>query len=203
MTRYDDMNAITIEAHVREAGKRAAKAARRAERVPAVIYGFGVEPVSISVPELSLRPLIYTTEFHTVQITADGQTWDCIMKDVTYHPVTDRPTHVDFQVLVPGREVAVTVPVKFIGTPKGQIAGGRTRKVLRKLNISALPENLPTTVDVEIAELEIGQTIQVQDLPSDGITFTDMPDQTIVAIARPRGGMAAAEGEGEDAEADA
>ena len=118
------MNAITLEATTREVGTKASRALRRTGNVPCVLYGHNVEPVTFQVPELALRPLIYTDEFHQVELIIDGQQWTCMMKDIDFHPVSDRPIHADFQVLKRGEKITVVVPVQLTGTPLGKLEGG-------------------------------------------------------------------------------
>ncbi|HET6567577.1 MAG TPA: 50S ribosomal protein L25 [Rhodothermales bacterium] len=181
------MDVITIEAKPREAGRSAARAARREGLVPCILYGHHVEPVTFKVPELSLRPLIYTTETHRIAIKIDGSSFDCIMKDVDLHPVTDVPIHADFQVLRADEKITLKVPVHLIGTPVGQIQqGGETAVVLHELTVSCLPGDIPAAIDIEIEHLSIGDSIHVSDVSVPGITIHESPDATIVTVAAPR-----------------
>jgi len=195
------MSVVTLNADPRQPGKRGTKDVRAAGNVPCVIYGKAQEPVHFQVPTLALRDLIYTNENHTVEVHLDGQTYECIVKQLTFHPVTDQPQHVDFLALEPGVAVVLTVPVQLKGTPKGQIQGGRTRHVLKKARIKCLPKDLPASLDVDVSELEIGDTIHIRDIGFDGVEFLTSADQTIVTIARPKGGLVAADEDGEEAEA--
>lgn len=194
------MDAISIDAKARETGKKAAKAARREGNVPAVVYGHGVEPVSIQVPELSLHQLIYTTELHKVDISVDGKAYNCIVKEVDFHPVTDRPIHVDFQVLQESEPVKVNVPVRFSGTAIGQRNGGQTKFVSKTLDVICLPKDLPSSIDVDISDLKIGDAVRVRDLGLEALTFLAGDSRTIVHVNRPKGGLLGEEGEGEEGE---
>ena len=183
------MEAITIQAAPREAGKKAARRARREGNVPCVLYGRHAEPVAFEVPELSLKPLIYTSELHVVHIEVGEQAWDCVMKAVDFHPVTDRPIHADFMVLQRGEALTLTVPVQFHGTPIGQKEGGDTQKLVHELQIHCLPKDIPSHLDVEIGHLAIGDSIHVRDLDLPGITIAESPDKTVVSVVPPRGGL--------------
>lgn len=191
------MSVITLKAEARNVGKKGTKAVRKSGGVPCVLYGKAQEPVSFAVPEIDLKDLIYTSEVHKVSVELDGQSWACFMKDIDFHPVTDRPLHADFQVLVPGETVIVTVPVRLVGTPKGQLQGGRTRQVLKEAEIMCTPEHMPSSIKVDVSDLAIRDTIHVRDLSIDGVEFVAHPGQTVVVIASPKGGLAADE---EDAE---
>ena len=180
------MDVIEIEAKAREAGKKAARAARRAGEVPCVLYGRQVDAVSFQVPELSLRPLIYTDETHRVLIKVDGEEWECIMKNVVMHPVTDRPRHADFQVLQQGEMITLTVPIQYHGTPVGQSEGGDTQVVMNEIEVRCLPKDIPSHIDVDISGLGIGDSLHVSDVAIEGVEFGSAPERTLVTIVVPR-----------------
>ncbi len=195
------MEAITINAAPREAGKKGSKSVRRAGNVPCVLYGHNVEPVTFQVPELALKPLIFTSELHVAHIEMEGEAWDCVMKAIDFHPVTDRPIHADFLVLQRGEAVTLTVPVQFHGTPVGQKEGGDTQLLLHEIQVNCLPKDIPSHIDVDIANLQIGDAIHVRDLDVPGVTIVESPDKTVVSVVPPRGGLAALEAEEEAAAA--
>lgn len=180
------MDTIKLEALSRETGKGAARAARRQGNVPCVLYGHHVEPVVFQVPEPALHPLIYTHETHVVNVTLDGDAWDCIVKDIAFHPVTDRPLHADFQVLQAGELVTMTVPVSYMGTPAGHAEGGVTNTILNELEVRCLPKDIPGHIDVDISGLNIGDALHVSDLEVEGVEFIAAPGQTLVTVMAPR-----------------
>lgn len=199
------MDAITIDAKPRETGKKAAKAVRNAGMVPCILYGRHQEPVTFQVPQLTLKPLIYTAETHRVTLKVDGGQWDCILKDMAFDPVTDVPIHADFQALQAGEKITLTVPVRYIGTPVGQIqSGGETNVVAHELHIRCLPQDIPASIDVDITHLAIGDSIHTRDLNLPNLEFVDGDDMTLVTVASPRVEAAepveAALAEGETAE---
>ena len=114
------------------------------------------------------------------------QTWNCILKDVDYHPVTDEPVHADFQVLKEGEKIGITVPFRFVGTPVGQIQGGNTQYVLSDADITCLPKDIPAFFEIDIANLGIGEAIHIRDLEYEGVEFSATPSQTVVMIHAPR-----------------
>ncbi|GIV59875.1 MAG: hypothetical protein KatS3mg043_0964 [Rhodothermaceae bacterium] len=180
------MDVITLEAKPRPVGARTARTLRRNGQVPCILYGHNVEPVAFAVPELALRPLVHTDEFHQVEVRLDGKTWRCIMKAIDFHPVTDRPVHADFQVLQAGEKVTVTVPIQFHGTPKGQKDGGVPRAILHEVEIVCLPEDIPSHIDVDVSGLGIGDVLHIGDLDMPGIEFHTAPEQTIYLVTAPR-----------------
>lgn len=177
------MQAIKLNVEPRDLGKTAAKAVRNAGNVPCVLYGSDMDPIHFQVSEVSLRPLIYTHEMHTVDIVLDGDEWSCILRDIDFHPVTDRPLHVDFQLLREGQEIRMTVPIQLVGTPVGQLEGGVTQQIISEVEISCLPHDIPGHVELDVSELNIGDTLHVSDIAIENVTILTPLNQTIVTVA--------------------
>ncbi len=180
------MDVITLAAAARQTGKGAARAVRRAGNVPCVLYGHNVEPVAFQLEEKSLKPLIYTNETRLVQLELDGHSWECIVKDIDFHPVSDRPLHADFQVLQKGEKITLTVPVRYLGTPVGQTEGGNTTFIVTELEIRCMPKDIPSYIDVDISGLDIGDAIHVGALDLPGVEIEAPEDQTLVTVVPPR-----------------
>lgn len=182
------MDAIQLNATARPAGKGAARAARRNQEVPCVLYGGGLaENVTFQVTELALRPLIYTAETHTVAITVDGQTYDAILKSVVMHPVTDRAFHADFVALKRGEKLKITVPLQTRGTAPAVREGLLLTTSLHELEVTCLPKDIPGHLDVDLSSLAtLTDSIRVGDLTlPDGVTTATDPDTTVVAVVAP------------------
>ena len=194
------INTIALQAESRQPGKSTARAIRRAGGVPCALYGYDVDPVSFSTTEKSLSPLIYTTEAHRVEVSLGKNKWDCILKDMAFHPVTDRPMHADFLVLHPGRPVTLTVPVRYVGNAIGQAQGGRVQYTVTELAISSLPKNIPACIDVDITDIEIGDSIHVRDLEVEDIEILAPQEQILMSIVRPRAVVVEEEEEEEETE---
>ena len=197
------MDIIALPAVARTPGKSASRAVRRAGSVPCVLYGHHVSQVTFQVPEKSLLPLIYTDETHLVQIFMDGGAWECILKDIAFHPVTDRPLHVDFQVLQAGEEVTIAVPVQYRGTPAGQTKGGRPNYSVTELPVTCLPRDIPSHIEVDVSGIEIGQSVHVGDLDWPALEFGAPDNQILMAVLRPRAAEIQVDEEGEIEEAEA
>jgi len=180
------MDVITLAAQARESGKKGARSARRNGDVPCVLYGHHVDPVAFQVSEKSLKPLIYTAETHLVQVELDSDAWRCILKDIAYHPVTDRPLHADFQVLQEGEKVTMSVPVRYLGTPIGQTHGGRTDYIINELSVSCLPKDIPSQIDIDVTDVDIGDALHVADLDLPTLDIHAPDDQILMTILRPR-----------------
>lgn len=180
------MDAIKLQGQPRETGTRSARGIRREGMVPCVLYGHHAEPISFKVPELTLHPLIYTDETHVVTVEVEGSQWECIMKDVDFDPVTDRPRHADFQVLTAGEMVTITVPVQYQGTPVGQTDGGDTQYVVHEITVRCLPKDIPNHIEVDVTALSIGDSIHVGDLDLPELEFVTPDRQTLVTVVAPR-----------------
>ena len=146
-----------------DSGKKAGKSARYADEIPAVLYGAG-ENYMFTTNWADVRHLIYTPEFKLAEITLHGKAHRAIVKDVQFHPVSEKIMHIDFQELVPGRKTIVEVPVKFTGVSPGVKAGGKLVQSLRRVKVKTTPENMVDHLTLDISGLELGQAIRVRDL---------------------------------------
>jgi large subunit ribosomal protein L25 len=186
------MKSFTINGDLRAAqSKQELKKLRAEGKVPCVLYG-GKEQVHFSAPVLDFRDLVYTPDVHTVNINVGGKSYTAIMKDLQFHPVTDKITHIDFLELFDDKAVSIDVPIKITGNSVGVRAGGVLVNKMRKLKISALPKHLPDYVEVKIDDLNIGQDVRVRDISMDGVTFLDTPGNVIAGVKTTRNTAAAA-----------
>lgn len=178
------MKSITIKGSQRESvGKVSTKALRNAGKVPCVVYG-GDKPLHFSAEEKAFKDLVYTPNAHTVVISLEGgATYNAILQDIQFHPVSDEILHIDFYQLEDDREVTIEIPVKTVGVAPGVLAGGVLRINKRKLRIKALPANLPDFIEADISELEIGNKLYVTKLGNDNYKIMH-PDNTVVCQAR-------------------
>jgi len=196
------MKSITINGSQRESvGKKATKALRNAGQIPCVLYG-GDNPVHFSAAELAFSKLVYTPNVHTVVIALEnGETYDAIMQDIQFHPITDKILHIDFYRLYADKEITMDIPVHIIGTSRGVLNGGVLRKNQRKLRVRALPANLPDYLEADITPLKIGNKLYVTALANDAFTILH-PDNTVVCqVTRSRASIAEFEDELAEAEA--
>ncbi|HYE94609.1 MAG TPA: 50S ribosomal protein L25 [Rubricoccaceae bacterium] len=176
------MDTLNLTAAPRTPGKSAARALRREGRVPAVLYGHHQEPVHFSVGALDLRPLIHTSETHRVALKLDGETFDCILKDVTFHPVTEYPLHVDFQALRMDEKLTLTVPVTVTGQAPGIREGGELSQPLHELEIRCLPADIPGHVEVDVSALQIGDSIHVSDIELPNVEILTSAELPVVLV---------------------
>jgi large subunit ribosomal protein L25 len=190
------MATIQLDAEKREKlGGSTALQLRKQGRVPGVLYGHGEASIPFHVKELALRPLIYTTETHTVNLNLAGSSTKAILREVQFHPVTDRVSHIDLVVLHAGEKIKVDIPVVLHGTSQGQKDGGIIDQPLHKLTVEVLPDAIPEHIEVDIRPLTIGHAIHVRDLPAHP-TYTILGDEnaTIVSCTPPKAEVVAVEG---------
>jgi large subunit ribosomal protein L25 len=194
---------LTLSAETRErAGKGASRAMRREGRVPAVVYGNKEEPLSIHLEEKALIKMMSNGHFmnSVVMIDVGGTTARTLPKDVQFHPVTDRPLHVDFLRISEHSQVHVAVPIRFVGEEqsRGLKRGGVLNAVRHELELVCDAAEIPDEIEISLAGLDIGDSLHISavklpDGVSSAITDRDFTIATIV----PSSGMTAETADGE------
>ena len=180
------MKSITINGSKRESvGKKATKALRNAGQVPCVLYG-GDQPVHFSAEELAFSKLVYTPNAHTVVIALGDTSYNAVLQDIQFHPVTENILHIDFYQLFDNKEIAMDIPVVLTGNSIGVRAGGVLRRNRRKLRIKALPTNLPDFIEVDISKLKIGNKVYVSQLPSEDYKFLHSDNTVVCQVKQSR-----------------
>lgn len=197
------MRTISIQANLRErVGKGGARTSRRDGQLPGVLYGQG-ENVAISVDR---------KEFANAMQEAHGENviWDVaipgreslksIAREIQHHPINRHLMHVDFQYIDLSKPIQVSVVVHLLGEPEGvKNFGGILEHVSRELDILVLPANIPAQIDVNVAEMLVGDSIHVSDLPTDNFEFVGDPARVVAQVAAPT--VAKADEEAEEAAA--
>ena len=170
-----------------DSGKGVARKLRAAGRVPAVIYGHGRAPESLTVDARELERLLghITAGSTVIELGLTGGSPRTLIREIQRHPVKRHILHVDFQELVAGEKVTVNVPLVFVGTSVGvREQGGIFEEVMRELSISVDPASMPNHIDVDVSKLTIGHPLHVRDLqlPA-GVTVLDDADLTVCSVA--------------------
>ena len=180
------MKSVSISAEKRvDLGKKEAKALRAAGKVPCVVYG-GENIIHFAATEVAFNNLVYTPNVYAVAIDIEGNTVNALIKDIQFHPVTDRIIHVDFIELTPGKEVNTEIPVVINGNAIGVRNGGKLRKTLRKLSVRSTPENLPDAITLDISNMKIGEKIYVRDIDAEKIDILTSGNAVVVAVKTAR-----------------
>lgn len=180
------MNSVKIEGTRRsDYGKKATRHIRSEQQVPAVIYG-GKENIHFSAPEKAFRPLVFTPDFQIAEISIEGATYRCILKDRQFDVITDSLNHIDFLELVEDRKVVANLPLKYVGQPEGVKAGGRLEVKVKTLKVRTLPKNLKENIEVNIDRLEIGDNLRVEDVTAPDMEIMNSPRIPIASVVTTR-----------------
>ena len=184
-------------------GKTEAKRLRAEGYVPSVIYG-GEEQIHFYAPMILFRDLVYTDEAHFVNLNIEGETFEAILQDIQFHPVSEIIMHADFLQLFRGTKIKMDIPVRPVGTPPGIQQGGKLIKKLRFLTIKALPKDMPEFIEANVSKLGLGKSIKVGEIPSENFEILNSPLVTIMGIEVPRAlrgkSIASEDEEGEEGE---
>ena len=185
---------LHLPAETRErAGKGASRALRREGRTPAVIYGGNEAPLAIHVEEKLLRKQLGTGHFFNsvVEIELGGATLRTLPKDVAFHPVSDRPLHVDFLRLSADAKVHVAVPVIFANEDKspGLKRGAVLNIVRHELELVCEADKIPDDVVIDVTGFDVGDSIHISHvtLPAGSASAITDRDFTIATIVAPSG----------------
>jgi len=180
------MKTIQINAHLRdETGKKNSKKLRKDGNVPCVMYG-GEEVIHFYSHENNFKDLIYSPDVYIVKFDVDGKKIDGALKEIQFHPVTDRITHIDFIQVFDDRPVIMDIPIVATGDSIGLKAGGKLRRKRRVLRIKGLIKDLPDKLEIDISDLAIGQSIKVHELSYDNLEILDPQRAMVVAVISSR-----------------
>ncbi len=197
------MKTIEIKGSVRkETGKKNTKKIRKAGQIPCVLYG-GEKNIHFSAPENNFIHLVYTPHVYIVKLDIDGEIHKAVLKDMQFHPVSDDILHIDFLEISDDKPVVIEIPIKLNGVPKGVKEGGKLYTMMRKLRVSALPADLPDQMEIEVAHLDIGNSIYIEDLEFEKLELLNAKRSPVVMVRTTRAakGMEMPEEEAEAAEA--
>ncbi|MGZ5134386.1 MAG: 50S ribosomal protein L25 [Flavitalea sp.] len=180
------MKTITIEGQLRtEHGKSATRQLRSQELVPGVIYG-GAQEINFSAPAKAFKGLVYTPNFQLAEVSVDGTTYRCILKDLQFDKVSDELIHIDLLELVEDRKVIATIPIKYTGAAAGVKAGGRLITKMKSLKVKTYPRYLKAQIEVNVNDLEIGGNIRVEDVKEENYEILNSPRIPIVSVVTTR-----------------
>ena len=185
------MQVFELKGEVRsDVGKKATKAVRNEEKVPCVLYG-GESNVHFAVKERDLKKLLYTPNVYLVNLVLDGKSYDAVMRDIQFHPVSDKVLHIDFYQTFEDKPVVIEVPVKTTGHAVGVQAGGKLALITRKLKVKALPKAVPDEITLDVTSLGVGKAIKVQDIHIEGIDIVNAKSVVVAQVKLTRAARAA------------
>lgn len=180
------MAEVTLTAEVgRTTGSSASRRLRTTGRIPGIIYGHGMEPMSVSVNARDLRHVLNSHGLNQVlSLELEGSKHLVLARQLQRHPVKHTVSHVDFQVVRRDEVVSANVAVVLAGTPLLVTrAGGLVEHTLNTLAVRATPEHIPTEITVDISELKVGDMVRVADLKLPRGVTTDIDPEEVVVLA--------------------
>jgi large subunit ribosomal protein L25 len=174
-----------------EAGKGVARKLRRSGRIPAVYYGRGEAPISITIGLKELEEIIQQSGGSNVivdlKVEGDGAgDRKAIIREIQRDPVEGNILHLDLQHISLTERITVEVPIVLVGTPIGvKDGGGILEHLLREVEVECLPTDIPSKLEVEVSGLNIGDSLHVSDLKADRVTIKTEADRAIAAVVPP------------------
>jgi large subunit ribosomal protein L25 len=183
------MKDIALAAEQREGrGKGAAHQLRGTGRIPAVMYGPETEPTAIAVEERAFRTAMKQAGGQSTLFTLliGDKSNKVVLREIQRDPVSNKVLHLDFHAISMNRPIHINIPVHFTGIAKGvKTEGGIMQVVMREIEISCLPTNIPEHVEVDVTELGIGDSIHVGALLIPNATILGESTRTVVVISAP------------------
>ena len=182
---------ISFDVNVRkENGKGVARKLRSAGRVPGVLYGKGVEPLSVS---LDRHNFINTVKGHSISNTfmqlniEGGETAQVLVREIQLDPVSNEVLHVDFNRISMTEKLEMEIPIELIGTPTGvKNQGGILEHSVRALTVRCLPTEAPDSIQIDIADLELGKKMHVSELPEGDYEMVSDPETVVASVVAPK-----------------
>ena len=180
------MDTFKIGAESRqEKGPKAARRMRREGVVPGVLYGHG-DNTPIAIREFDLMKLLVTPHVYLVELELDGKVEKVLVQEVQYHPVSDRPVHIDFYRYSEDEPIVMNIPVELVGHAVGVRAGGKLVQPVRRLKVKGLPADMPNRLDVDVSALEVDKKIVVADLAFEGLSILNPPHMVVATVRSQR-----------------
>ncbi len=193
------MAKTSLTARKRErTGKIGVTKVRNAKLIPAVIYGKKMDSIPLEVAPEDLKTALSGEAGKNTLLEISIENSDVkpalsILKDVQKDPLTGKPKHIDFQSIDPDAPIRVEIPIEFVGQSKGIKDGGILEEVERNFKIRCLPDKIPSKIEVDISELEIGDSLHIKDLSfENGLEVLNNQDETVVMVIAPRAAVSEA-----------
>lgn len=205
------MDLIELNANIREnTGDGASRAMRRQGKMPAVLYGPGADPVLLTIDIRELEKALKNSSAGQVLVNLNvsgerGPKTPAMIKELQTHPLTNAFLHADFYEISMDRKLKVSVPVVTKGHSRGVEYGGLLQMIRRDIEIMCLPGEIPESIEVDVTDMEIGDSLHILDIPlADGIELPGDANFTVITVISPKveAEEAVEEEEGEEEEAE-
>ena len=192
------MRQLSLAAHIREiTGKGAARKLRKSDQLPAIFYGPGTDSIMLTVDYPELTRITKQGKGENIildlQIKSDNgeETRKAMLKDLMVDPVSGAYLHADFYEISMDKEITVDIPVTLLNTPMGVTEeGGFLQHIRRNITVSCLPDSLIDSLDIDVSEMNIGDTVHIRDIEfPEGINCSEDGHLTVVVVSAPGGGL--------------
>ncbi|MBA6327293.1 50S ribosomal protein L25/general stress protein Ctc [Colwellia sp. MB02u-6] len=186
---------FTLDAEVRtDLGKGASRRLRHASKVPAILYGEGQEPVSLTLAHKNVFRAQQEEAFysHVLTINVDGKPVECLLKDMQRHPFKQLVMHLDFLRIDATHAVQVNAPIHFLNEDAAEKLGGTIAHLMNEIAITCLPADIPEFIEIDVANLAVGETIHLSNVTfptgvtSDELAKGESHDQAVVTVNAPK-----------------
>ncbi|SDB28039.1 LSU ribosomal protein L25P [Pseudidiomarina indica] len=189
---------FVLQAEVRkDTGKGASRRLRRADKVPAILYGAGEEAISLTLDHNKVNNMSEHEGFYSqiVTLVIDGKKHQTILKDVQRHPFKPKLAHLDFQRVVKGQKLQTLVPVHLVNEESAvgvKLEGGILMHHITDVEVECMPQDIPEAIVVDVANLKVGETVHLSDLViPETIELLDLMkgedfNHPVVSISAPR-----------------
>ncbi len=192
------MKSFTLTAESRsDIGKGASRRLRHTNKIPAVIYGGAIDPISLTLNHNDILKMIEDEAFYTsiLNVDIEGKTHRAVVKDIQRHAYKPKLLHMDFQRVSDDQMITMMIPIHFTGgdVAPGVKTGGQMTHNMSNIEIMCSAINLPEYIEIDVSAMEIGDTLHISDLPlPDGVTSVELShgkdhDQPVVAVQKSRG----------------
>lgn len=182
------MENVILEANFRDKINKAERNKIRKEgRVPGIYYSKHEKPMAFNVDEKDINPLVFTSARNMILLKVKGkEEQECFLKNVQFDPVTDKIVHFDLLGLKRGEKFQLNIPVSFVGNSVGVKEGGVLQIGSHRLFVECLPKDVPQSLEIDIENLNIGDTIHIKDLNFENITILTPADSVVVSVTHPK-----------------
>lgn len=169
-------------------GKGVARKLRAAGRVPAIVYGRGMEPIPVSVDAKDLYHVLHRGGANVLlDLVVDGEPHLALAREVQRDHIHNRFVHVDFLAVSRTEKITVSVPIQVVGESVGVKAGGVLEHHLWEVQVECLPGDVPEAIEVDVSALAVGDSLKVGDLvPPKGVEIVSPADELVLAVVPPQ-----------------
>ncbi len=190
-----------LKAKVREkTGKSAARKYRADGWVPAEYYSAHDNNINLLLNQKEFEStIVHGHGLITLQVEGQKKDFQCVIKDTQFDPVKGNLLHADFQGVTLGEKLTLKIPIVLNGTSVGVKAGGIMEFIIREVEVECLPRHIPENLEVDVTNLNVGDSIRVKELNYENLKILDDPEETIVLVEHSRVAMEVEEAEAAEA----